>query len=392
MTKKFAFTEAAVKALSPPDTGRVYHKDTRLPGLQVCVTSAGTKTYYFVKRIGGKPARVRLGAVGQLSVEKARKAAATVTGEVAAGRDPQQANRARRHELTMGDLLAYWKEYAQAHKKSWREDDRICKRHFEKWSGRKLSSIKRAEVQKMHLQLKESAGPYMANRVHELLRAMYNRAKDDLGYTGDNPAIGIKRFREVKRDRFLHGDELKAFFEALEAEPDITLRNFFWLSLLTGARQGNVQAMRWDEIDWQAALWRIPETKSGLPVVVPLTATALQVLVLQREISGSPEWVFPSRRGGHIAEPKFAWARIVKRAGLSDVRPHDLRRSLGSWMAMTGAGLPVVGKMLGHSQPSTTAIYARLAVDPVRQAAEMATAAMLAAGGVKMLEVEGGRR
>ena len=121
---------------------------------------------------------------------------------------------------------------------------------------------------------------------------------------------------------------------------------------------------------------------------MPLTAAALDVLHARQQDDGSSEWVFPSRgRHGHIVEPKSAWQRIVKRAGLSDVRPHDLRRSLGSWMAMTGAGLPVVGKMLGHTQPSTTAIYARLAVDPVRAAAEQATAAMLqAAGGLKLLE------
>ncbi len=389
MPRQFPFSEARIRGLAPPDTGRVYHKDTKVPGLQLCITAAGSRTYYFVKRIGGKPARIRLGTVGQLSVDQARKAASSIIGEVAGGRDPQQAARARRHELTMGDLLTYWDEYARAHKKSWKEDQRICKRHFQKWAARKLSSIKRGEVQKMHLGLKETAGPYMANRVHELLRAMFNRAKEDLGYVGDNPALGIKRFREQKRDRFLHADELKTFFAALEAEPNVMLKHFFWVSLLTGARQGNVQAMRWDEIDWTAGLWRIPETKGGVPVVVPLTNAALRILLLQRDCADSTEWVFPGRNGGNLKEPKGAWKRIVERAGLVDVRPHDLRRSLGSWMTMTGAGLPVVGKMLGHTRPSTTAIYARLAVDPVRSAVEAATAAMLAAGGhTRLLGVE----
>ena len=100
----------------------------------------------------------------------------------------------------------------------------------------------------------------------------------------------------------------------------------------------------------------------------------------RHEANGKSEWVFPGRRGGHLTEPKSAWQRIIKRAGLTDVRPHDLRHSLGSWMAIGGASLPVVGKMLGHTQASTTQIYARLSVDPIRAAAETATSAMLTAG------------
>ena len=169
------------------------------------------------------------------------------------------------------------------------------------------------------------------------------------------------------------------------------LQHFFLLLLLTGARRSNVQAMRWDEIDFTTALWRIAgaDAKAGVPIVVPLTVAAVGVLRARHEANGTSPWVFPSRgKEGHIVEPKSAWKRIVTRAKLVDVRPHDLRRSLGSWMAITGAGLPVVGKMLGHSQPVTTAIYARLSVDPVRAAAEAATSAMLAAGGVKLLEAQ----
>ncbi|MCG2685361.1 MAG: site-specific integrase, partial [Planctomycetales bacterium] len=212
----------------------------------------------------------------------------------------------------------------------------------------------------------------------------YNRAKDSLGYEGDNPALGIKRFSEEKRDRFLHADELRAFFVSLQAEPNAMLQHFFLLCLLTGARRGNIQAMRWDEIDFNTALWRIAgeDAKAGIPIVIPLTTAALDVLHARQEANGTSPWVFPSRgKHGHIVEPKAAWKRIIERAGLVDVRPHDLRRSLGSWMAITGAGLPVVGKMLGHTQASTTQIYARLSIDPVRQAAEKATTAMLAAGG-----------
>ena len=390
MPTHFPFSEVKVKAVPPPASGREYHKDTRFPGLQLCVTSADARTYYFVKRIGGKPTRIRLGTIEQLSVEAARTAAAAVTGEVASGRDPQEQRRQKRQEPTMGDLLTHWKEYAKAHKRSWAEDIRMCDKHFSPWSNRKLSAIRKPEVQAMHLRLAKDSGKYMANRVYELLRAMYNRAKD-IGYEGDNPALGIKRFTEEKRDRFLHGSELAAFFTALYEEPNTLLQHFFLLCLLTGARRSNVQAMRWDEIDFSTTLWRIAgkDAKAGIPLVIPLTVAALSVLQARQEANGTSEWVFPSHgKQGHIVEPKAAWKRIITRAGLVDVRPHDLRRSLGSWMAITGAGLPVVGKMLGHTQASTTMIYARLSVDPVRAAAEAATSAMLLAGGVKMIEVQ----
>jgi site-specific recombinase XerD len=113
------------------------------------------------------------------------------------------------------------------------------------------------------------------------------------------------------------------------------------------------------------------------------------VKILQNRLneSGNSEWVFSSYgKTGHLMEPKTAWARIIKRAGLSDVRPHDLRRSLASHMAMAGVGLPIIGKMLGHTQPSTTAIYARLQTESVKDAAEKATKVMLDAGGIKLLE------
>ena len=124
------------------------------------------------------------------------------------------------------------------------------------------------------------------------------------------------------------------------------------------------------------------ETKSGKPVVVPLVPAAVALLRHRREAANGSRWVFASNRSktGHITEVKSAWKRVKTAAALVDCRPHDLRRSLASHMAISGTSLPTIGAMLGHSQPSTTAIYARLSTDPVRAAAENATALMLTAG------------
>jgi integrase len=229
----------------------------------------------------------------------------------------------------------------------------------------------------------EQQGPYQANRTLALIRAMYNKA-DALGWKGDNPATGIERFPEKARDRFLLPEELPKFFAALVEEPNPVLQAFFLLCLLTGARRSNVEAMRWDEISWELAQWRIPDTKGGVPVVVPLVPAAIAVLKRLQETVKS-EWVLPGRRGGHLTTPGIAWKRLLKRAGLEDLRIHDLRRSLGSWQALTGASLPIIGKSLGHSRPETTAIYARLTLDPVRQAVERATEAMMQAGGPTLI-------
>jgi integrase len=314
--------------------------------------------------------------------DNARKAAAKRAGEIADGKNPQAERRTRRDEPTVGDLWNHWLLHAKAHKKprSVEEDERNYKLHLAPLVGRRLSTIKKSEVQTLHAKLGRDKGIYAANRVLALLRAMLNRA-DDIGYRGSNPAAGVRLFKEVARDRFLHPQELEAFFKALDAEPSL-FRDFFAVCLLTGARKGNVLSMKWDDLDLQAGYWRIPETKNNTVVVVPLVAPAMAILQERREAADGSPWVFPGhKQGTHLRTPQGAWERIVKRAGLVDLRTHDLRRSLGSWMAGQNVSLTIVGKVLGHKTPQATAIYARVAMDPQREAMANATSAMLAAGG-----------
>ncbi len=170
-------------------------------------------------------------------------------------------------------------------------------------------------------------------------------------------------------------------------------RDYFLMLLLTGARKTSVLSMRWAEIDFEGATWRIPKTKNGSPQVVHLSAEAVMVLKARREErdgkaqatgEAASEFVFPGEgKTGHYAEPKRAWAGILSRAGVDDLRIHDLRRTLGSWQAKTGASLAIIGKSLGHKSQQSTAIYARLDLDPVRQSVDTATAAMLEAAGMK---------
>jgi integrase len=213
---------------------------------------------------------------------------------------------------------------------------------------------------------------------------MFNRAID-WGWENANPAHGIKKFKERSRDRFIQSDELPRFFAALGEETSIIVRDYILISLLTGARRSNVLSMRWDEINFDRITWTIPLTKNGESHTLPLVPAAIDVLKTRQKnnINSSP-WVFPGTgASGHLVETKKPWKRILNKAGIKDLRIHDLRRSLGSWQAATGASLSIIGKTLAHKNISTTAIYARLNIDPVRESMNKATNAILSAAGVK---------
>jgi integrase len=191
----------------------------------------------------------------------------------------------------------------------------------------------------------------------------------------------------VKRKRFLQSGELPKFFAALAADDSDTFRDFVSLALLTGARRENVLTMKWADVDLGECLWRIPDTKNGEPLDVPLVPEAVAILKARKpaddDADGAP-YVLPAARGsGPMAPPKKRWTALLERAELDDLRLHDLRRSMGSWQAKTGASLIVIGKSLGHKSASATQVYAHLDVDPVRESMEKAAGAMLTAGGLK---------
>lgn len=270
-------------------------------------------------------------------------------------------------------------------KKSGKEDERRINQHIlPSWGNLKISAIKRADVAALHSRIRKTKGHYEANRMLALISTMLKLA-EQWGIVEEgtpNAAKGVKKFKEVSRDRFLQSDELPRFFKSVADEPNETIRDFILISLLTGARRDNVLSMRWEQINFDRAEWRIPTTKNGEPQTVILSPEAVEILKARQDLDS--EWVFSGTgAAGHLIQPQKGWKRILERAGLTDLRIHDLRRTLGSWQAKTGASLSIIGKSLNHKNPSTTAIYARLDLDPVRESVERATNAMLAAGGLK---------
>lgn len=382
------FTKDYLNALPLPAPGAraVYH-DAKTTGLQIRVTATGAKTFCVYRRIkGGQPERVTLGRYPEMSIEQARRKAADINAAIEGGANPAKVKRAHREEPTFADIFALFipgkrKRNGQPLSDRTIKDYQDCLRlHLAKIKELKLSQIGRDDVRRIHAAATKKS-PASANRAVAIVSSVYNYAIDELEvYTGANPAAKIKKNYEAPRERFVQSDELPRIFAAMEVDP---LGDFFLLALLTGARRSNVQAMRWDEINLDDGIWRIPLTKNGTSQNVTLSPEAAIVLSNRKKSTTSP-FVFPGTgASGHLMEPKRAWARILKHAGLEDLRIHDLRRTLGSWQAKTGASLTIIGKSLNHKTHQATAIYARLDLDPVRQSVNTATSAMMAAAGQK---------
>jgi integrase len=385
---KFNFTKAAIDALPLPEDGkRVTYHDTNPKGvgLQLRITSSGIKTYCIFRRVkNGNPERVTLGRYPMMTIEQARCKAAEILLQIASGSNPAEIERQRKAEQTFHSLFhEYLERHSKPRKRTWYEDESNYRLYLDKaLSNKKLSTITRQDIAKIHHRITKAGYSTQANRVLALISSVFNWGIS-VDLCNANPAHGIKRNKENERDRFLQADELPKFFEALSQEPNETIRDYFLISLLTGARRSNVLAMRWQDISFDRQEWRIAMTKNGDPQTVPLSPEALQILLNRKPLEGAA-FVFPGTgKSGHLEEPKKGWNRILERAGISDLRIHDLRRTLGSWQAKTGASLAIIGKSLNHKNQSTTAIYARLDLDPVRDSVNRATSAILTAAGVK---------
>ena len=386
------FSKTALQALALPEPGkRLTIYDTETPKLALRATAAGTKTFYVVKRAGASMAWVKLGTFPEMTVEQARKAAALALGEFASGANPAAARRAFKAEPTLSEFFT---EYGTRHgekKRAWAADVQRFRDYLQKpMGGKKLSEIDRAMIAKV-LHDAEKAGKSVATvrNIRALASGVFGKAVE-WGFLDYNPAQGVKvAGKKVSRDRFLQADELPRFFAAV-AEEEPAMRDFILLALLTGARRANLCAMHWRELDLSAGVWRIPRTKNDEPQSVTLCPEAVMILEARKDETGGG-FVFPGTgRTGHIVEPKKAMGRIMARANIpygrdvpNGVTLHDLRRTLGSWQARTGASLAIIGKSLNHKSVQATAIYARLDLDPVRDSVNTATAAMLEAGGIK---------
>ena len=457
--KTFNFTKASIEALPLPKEGeRVTFYDSKTNGLQLRVTASGIKTFcvYRWVSVEGKPERITLGRFPALSIERARTEAMKINSAIANKENPNDAIRAQKEEKTFSQLFdLYMQRWAKPNKKSWQDDSNNYRRYIQdytKISARKLSRITKTDIADLHASIGEDR-PIIANRVLALISSVYGRAASWGMWNKPNPALGISKFPEKSRDRFIQSEELPVFFEALAMESSEQLQDYFMLLLLTGVRRSNLMEMRWEEVSFDRKEWRIPETKNGTPQIISLDdvqGVMMRIMENRKEkakqLAIRSPWVFPSSgASGHLVEPRKGWERILMRAeifqligliaehegwgaektqklkyeaaanpettlakykekakalkldingvGLRDLRIHDLRRTLGSWMAGTGASSVIIGRQLNHKSPSATAIYSRLQQDPVKEARNKAVTAMFGAAGInesaKIIKIKG---
>lgn len=370
----FNFSMKSVESVTPPEKVRCTFSDSQNRYLKLRVSPLGVKQFYFVRRMNGKLKWLKLGNFPEFNVAQARQRCSEIASDIAAGLDPVDEKRKMRENLTFGALFELFMEmHSRPHKKSSWFDEMCFRCYLSTWKTKPVKSISSEFVSRWHKQLGEKSGKIQANRTLQLVRAVFNFGIKIQYYEGYNPCVGVVRFRENSRERFLNAEELRRLFEAMETVANPNMKDFFLLALYTGARRGNVQSMRWTDVDLDQSLWIVPgdQSKNGDSMKIILAPEAVEILIARRKRHESKsEHVFPSNRSDsktpHLVEPKKAWKRICDVAGLRDVRIHDLRRTLGSWQAAAGSSLHIIGKSLGHKNQATTAIYARLDLDPVR--------------------------
>jgi integrase len=389
----------------------VYLWDDDLAGFGLKVTPAGRKVYLVQYRLGGRKGRTRRVTIGQhgstITPDKARVEAKRLLGQVASGRDPANERTQAKADQTLGAVLDQFmaEHVATKLKPSTAGEYRRLARLYvgRELRNRRIGEVKRSEIARSHHDLREK--PYQANRTLALLSKLFNWAeKHGLRPEGTNPCRHIQKYREGRRERFLSQTELGKLGTALrEAEDGKTSTPWtiaaIRLLALTGARRNEILTLRWEHVNFEHAVLMLPDSKTGKKTI-HLNAPALRVLKEIPRLKGNPFVICGGIDEEHLVNIEQPWRRIRKAAKLDDVRLHDLRHSFASVAAMGGQSLIIIGKLLGHSQPATTARYSHLADDPVRAANDAVGRHIAAAmrgdkgGGevVDLAKLRGGRR
>lgn len=387
---KAHITKRFVDALKAPESGRTKVYDDTLAGFGLVVHTTGKKGFFVEYGPAKARRRMSLGAFGPLTVDAARELAKEKLGEIAKGGDPLADREAQRAMLTFSEWVAEYLEGVRRRKKQPREDERFLapraepKKHgkrregpqhpaaviVDRWRNRPIDQITRREIELAMATVAER-GNASANRWLGSLRACLAAAMRS-GLIPSNPAMGIEQFREAPpRARVLNDDEFKRVVATFDAIVDPHVRAAFVLLMDTGARKSEVLRARWDDIDLERGLWRIPSPKSDRPQTVPLGEGTVAFL---REVTRVEPWFVPGKDPTkHRADLRGPWDEVREAASISDVTIHDLRRTFGLHVAKH-AGLHIASKLLRHSDVRVTErVYAPLDVDDLRAGLEKMT-------------------
>jgi integrase len=377
-------TDKIIAKLATPASGNRISYDGTVAGFGIRITACGARAFIlnYRRKVDGRERRYTIGTFPNWSTTAAREEAKRLRRQIDVGADPVGELRARRAEPTMVDLAdRFLAEHVPRKRAATQRDYRqqLSVDILPVLGRMKVPSVTVADIDALHRTITARA-PIHANRVIALLSKMFALAMR-WGWCSDNPVKGIERNSEHKRHRYLTAIELGRLATALAESPDVGAANAVRLALLTGARRGELLAARWADFDLVAGVWAKPAstTKQQALHRVALSDIAVLLLIEMRRHSTSNVWVFPARRGGHRKTLREPWDAIRAAADIRDVRLHDLRHTFASLSASSGASLPLIGAMLGHATPATTARYTHLLDDPQRAAANKVAEAIASA-------------
>jgi integrase len=382
-------TDVLVRRLEPPATGNKITYDTAVKGFGARVTAAGAKSFVltYTVRGTGRQRRYTIGGADRWTATDARQRAKELKAEIDQGADPLGDLKAERDAPTISDLIErFQEEHLPRKRETTAADYRLMLKtyvvpHF--GEHRKVADITFADVDTLHRRITKAGHPYRSNRVVSLLSKMF-ALSIKWGMRTDNPCRGIERNTEHGRERYLSADELARLTKALAESPDKDVADAIRLLLLSGARKNEVLTMKWEHLDLTAGTWKKPASTSKTKKAseVELSAPARQLLAERLSKRGDGEtYVFPGRNSqDNRTDFWHAWRRLLKVAGISGLRIHDLRHSFASELVSAGYSLPMIGSLLGHRNPATTARYSHLYRDARREAVERVGVTFVNAG------------
>lgn len=350
--------------------------DDELKGFGLRVWPTGRKVYVVKCRIKGRQRFITIGPHGPITPDQARFRAFAILSEARNGRDPARELDQTRKAPTVKSLgERFLKEHVAVRCKPSTQAE--YKRSVElfinpRLGTRKVTDIERRDIADLHHSLRHI--PYQANRTLGVLSKMFNLAEVwGLRPDGSNPCLHVKKYPEQKRERFLSPEEFAELGKALRAvEQDGSETKSavaaIRLLMLTGCRLGEIMTLKWGHVDLARHELRLPDSKTGAKVV-HFGKTAADILKGIARLDDTPYVITGRKPGSRLTDLQHPWRRIRDKANLPDVRIHDLRHSYASGALAPGEGLPMIGKLLGHTQVQTTARYAHLANDPVKLAA-----------------------
>lgn len=350
--------------------------DSELPGFGVRVLPSGRKKFVLQYRYGKTSRRMGIGQFGAITVDQARGLALQGLAKLRQDIDPLAEVRERRTAITVKELSERFDaEHIAVHLKATtaKEYRRNLKLFILPAIGQKrILDVTRADIAKFHHDSRDR--PYQANRNIEIISKMFNLAELwGLRPDGTNPRRHIKKYPEKKRERFFSEGELGAIGRVLdEMEVErIELPSAIAavrLLLFTGCRLREIMTLKWSYVDLDRSALHLPDSKTGAKIV-SIGNAAVEVL---KKLDRDPDNVFVITGrvpGQHLADLQPFWQRVRGRAGLKDARIHDIRHTFASVAVSNGMSLPIIGKLLGHTQVQTTARYAHLAREPQIEAA-----------------------